>query len=77
MIRIEPGNNRVQWTDDCGVHHVGRVMYINDEPLTVGRFDCVLVRLDHGHGDVIVAASRLRLFPDAPIPEPINQGAVR
>ena len=79
MIRIEPGRNRLQWTDDDGSHHVGRVLFIGGYPLQHPELFARsrVVRLDYDRGDVIVDASQLRLYPDAPMPEPVNQGAMR
>ena len=79
MIKIEPGNRRVQWMDADGTHRVGRVLFIGGYPLQhQGLFarSCI-VRLDYDRGDVIVDASQLRFYPDAPVPGPVNQGAVR
>ena len=77
MIKIEPGKNRVQWTDDGGSHHVGRVLFIQGLPMLTTHMCCRAVRLDYDQGDVIVPRELLRPYPDATIPEPVNQGDVR
>lgn len=77
MIRIEPGNSRVQWTDRSGAHHVGRVLCVQGSPMATPFFGCRAVRIDYDRGDAIVPFEHLRPYPDAHIPEPVNQGAVR
>lgn len=79
MIRIEPAKNRVQWTDDEGTHHVGREL-LDDAGCRIHDMQCdamVAVQLDYDGGLWFVDENVLRPYPDAPIPEPVNQGAGR
>lgn len=79
MIRIELAASRVQWTDDDGAHHVGRVLQdvhgneVRDYPNNLLK----LVVEDHGRGYEFVDERKLTTYPDAPIPEPTNTGAAR